>query len=159
VGEKLYTKKGWRVEFDTGACTLCEICVNRCATHALSLRREDSKLEIFFDHNLCNGCLGQTLCQTDCPEDAVTVTRAPLEELPEGPISLVVGDMATCKECGNQFTPERKLATLLDQKKITPKSVQNYCPACRRSHLMDSYLNITGQTGARPVTSESEPNE
>ncbi len=144
VNQQLYTEKGWRVEFDTEACSLCEICVKRCSTHALSTRHEDSKLEIFFDHNLCDGCRGQTLCQTDCPEDAVTVTRFSLERLPGRPVSLVTGEMATCEDCGSQFMPERKLATLLEQEKITPKPVQKYCPACRRNHLMDSYLRLTG---------------
>ena len=42
-------------------------------------------------------------------------------------------------------TPERKLETLLDQKKTTPKAVQKFCPACRRNRLLESYSKATGQ--------------
>ncbi len=145
MSEEGHTEKGWRVEFDTEACSLCEMCVNKCSPHALIARRQGTTLEILFDHKNCDGCLGQTFCQELCPENAVTVSRVPLEELPEEPVCLVEGEMSTCEGCGNQFMPERKLETLLDQKKITPKEVQKLCPACRRSQLMDSYLKITGQ--------------
>jgi ferredoxin len=145
VSGKEYTKKGWWVEFDTEACSLCEICVHKCSNHALIAHRKDTKLEILFDPSVCDGCLGQTFCQEHCPENAVTVSRVPVEELPEEPISLVVGEMATCEGCGTQFMPERKLGTLLGKGKIAPKSVQKFCPACRRNQLMDSYLKITGQ--------------
>jgi Pyruvate/2-oxoacid:ferredoxin oxidoreductase delta subunit len=140
-----YTKNGWRVTFDTDACSLCEICVNHCSNHALIARRKDTELTILFDHRQCDGCLGQAFCQEHCPEDAVTVSRAPLDELPDEPVSLITGELAKCEKCGNPFMPERKLATLLDQKKITPKPVQRICPNCRRGQLMDSYLNILDQ--------------
>jgi ferredoxin len=145
VSEKGYTEKGWRVEFDTDACSLCEMCVHKCSPHALIARREGTTLEILFDHKVCDGCQGQTFCQELCPENAVTVSRVSVQELPQEPVSLVKGEMSTCEGCGNLFMPERKLETLLDQKKITPKDVQKRCPACRRDNLLDSYLKITGQ--------------
>lgn len=145
MSEKEYIEKGWRVEFDTKACSLCEMCVNKCSTHALIARRQGTTLEILFDHETCDGCLGQTFCQELCPEKAVTVSRVPLEELPHKPVLLINGEMSTCEGCGNLFMPEKKLETLLDQKKITPKEVQKRCPACRRNQLLDSYLKITGQ--------------
>jgi NAD-dependent dihydropyrimidine dehydrogenase PreA subunit len=145
VSENITTKKDWRVEIDPETCSLCEMCVNRCSNNALIVRREGGKLEIFYDHQLCDGCLGQTFCQSHCPENAVKVSRVPVEELPGAIVSLVSGELATCKSCGNEFMPERKLNTLLQKKKIEPKDIQKLCPACRREKLMDSYLDITGQ--------------
>ncbi len=139
-------KKAWRVEFNTETCSICEMCVHRCPNHALFILRADSTEEILFDYRLCNGCRGEMYCQTHCPEKAVTVSRVPRQELPDKPVSLISGKMAACQDCGSQFMPERKLAALLEQRKITPKSVQSYCPSCRRSHLFDSYLRITGET-------------
>jgi ferredoxin len=145
VSEKGYTEKGWQVEFDTEACSLCEMCVHKCSNNALIARRQGTTLAILFDPMTCDGCLGQTFCQELCPEKAVTVSRVPLEELPEHPIPLIEGEISTCEGCGNPFMPERKLKTLLGQKKITPKKVQKSCPACRRKGLLDGYLNATGQ--------------
>lgn len=142
--EKKTTGKTWRVEFDTEACSLCEMCVNRCPTGALLVRSAGEKLEILFDSRLCDSCRGEMYCEFHCPEKAVTVTRITEDELPAQPVVLIAGEMATCQDCGNQFMPERKLATLLEQEKITPKSVQKYCPACRRNHLLDSFLDATG---------------
>jgi ferredoxin len=102
-------------------------------------------IEILVDHTKCDGCSGHALCKEKCPEDAVTVSRMPMHEVPVEPVSLITGEMAICEKCGNQFMPERKLATLLDQKKITPKAVQHICPDCRRGQLMDSYLNVLDQ--------------
>lgn len=140
-----YNKKGWQVTFNKETCSLCEMCVNHCSNHALIAHRHDGKLEILFDSKLCDGCLGQTYCQEHCPEEAVTISRVSLEELPASPVSLIEGRMANCETCGKEFMPERKLATLLDQKKIEPKSVQHQCPHCRREQLMDSCLKITKQ--------------
>ena len=100
---------------------------------------------ILFATNLCNGCHGEVTCQTLCPESAVTVSRVPAEEAQADSVVLISGEMATCKDCEKFFIPERKLATLLAQKKITAKDVQKYCPNCRRIHLLDSYLTATGQ--------------
>jgi ferredoxin len=121
------------------------MCVNRCPNDALFIQRVDTTEDILFDHRLCDGCRGETYCQVHCPEEAVTVSRVPLEELPGMPVSLISGEMAACQDCSSLFMPERKLATLLEQHKIAPKSAQHYCPPCRRNHLLDSYLKITGQ--------------
>lgn len=145
MSEKGYTEKGWRVEFDTQACSLCEMCVHKCSNNALIARRQGPTLEILFDPMTCDGCLGQAFCQELCPEKAVTVSRVPLEELPQHPIPLIEGKMSTCDGCEELFMPERKLETLLEQKKITPKVFQRLCPACRRKGLLDHYLKATGQ--------------
>jgi ferredoxin len=139
------TKKTWRVEFDRDACSLCEMCVNRCPTQALFVRQQGENLEILFDLRLCDGCRGEMYCEFHCPEKAVKITRISSQELPADPVILIDGEMSTCQECGSRFMPERKLATLLDQEKITPKSVQKYCPACRRQNLIENYLDINGQ--------------
>jgi len=121
------------------------MCVHRCPTQALAIRRKGNQEEILFDYGLCNGCSGDTYCQEHCPEKAVTVSPIPAEEAPSEPVVLIAGEMATCQDCGTAFSPERKLATLLEQKKISPKSVQQYCPECRCKHLLDASMSITGQ--------------
>lgn len=138
-------KSAWRVEINTETCSLCEMCVSRCPSHALYLRRTGNTEEILFNYRLCDSCLGEVFCEAHCPEKSVKVTRIPVQDLSDEPVSLAVGELATCRDCGTLFVPERKLAALLEKQKITPKSVQNYCPACRREHLLDSYLTITGQ--------------
>lgn len=145
MNENRWTGNAWRVEIDTEICSLCEMCVSRCSNHALIARRDGSTVEILFDYRLCDACLGQTFCQEHCPENAVTVTRLPAKELPDEPIRLIADRLATCRQCGSFFMPERKLATLLHQKKITPKEAQKYCPACRRENLLDGYLKMTGR--------------
>ncbi len=139
-------KKAWRVEFNTETCSICEMCVHRCPNDALFILRVDSTEEILFDYRLCTGCRGEVYCQTHCPEDSVTVSRVPLQGLSDKPVSLISGQMAACQDCGSYFMPVRKLATLLDQQKITPLSAHQYCPSCRRNHLFDSYLKITSET-------------
>ena len=138
-------KTVWQVQIDTGTCSLCEMCVNRCPSHALFIQRQGTTEEILFNYRLCDGCLGEMFCEGHCPEKSVKVTRIPVQDLSDEPVSLVVGEMSTCQDCGVLFMPERKLATLLEKQKITPKSVQHYCPNCRRNHLVDSCLTITGQ--------------
>ena len=142
-------KEAWRVEFNTDTCSLCEMCVNRCPTQALFLRRTDRKVEILFDSGLCNGCGGEIYCEIHCPEAAVTATRIPVEGLPSEPVLLIAGEMAICLDCGRPYMPERKLAALLEQGKITPKPVQKFCPACRRDRLIDSYLSITDRIAGK----------
>lgn len=139
------SKKTWRAEFNTETCSLCEMCVNRCPTQALYVQKSGDKLAFLFDHRLCDACRGKMYCEFHCPEKAVTVTRVPAKDLPAEPVILISGEMATCKDCGNQFMPERKLAALLEQEKITPKSVQSFCPECRRKHILNSYLDNTDQ--------------
>jgi ferredoxin len=139
------TKSGWRVDFNTETCSMCEMCVNRCPTHALFIRRQGNVEDILFDAALCDSCSGDMYCQAHCPEKAVTVSLVPAAALPAHPLVLITGEMTACGDCGKLFVPERKLQTLLEQEKISSKSVQSYCPTCRREHLLDSYLILTGQ--------------
>ncbi len=136
----------WRVGFNTETCSMCEVCVRRCPTHALFVRTKGNVETILFDSRLCDGCGGTPFCQEQCPERAATVARAPAPAVSSEPVPLIAGEMLTCRSCGALFVPQRKLESLLKRQKITPKKVQGECPACRREHLLDSYLKITGQT-------------
>lgn len=131
----------WRIQFNQETCSICEICVKHCPTQALTLARGEAMVEIRFDSGACDGCNGGFYCKRDCPEDAVIVSRVPADTLPPQPELLIRGQLARCQGCGTTFMPERKLETLLKQRKITQKSVQLYCPACRRERLMDRYLD------------------
>jgi ferredoxin len=136
----------WRVGFNTETCSMCEVCVRACPTHALFVRTKGNVETILFDSRLCDGCGGTLFCQEQCPEKAATVTRAPALAVSSEPVALIAGEMITCRSCGALFMPKRELETLLKNKKMRPNGVQGECPACRREHLLDSYLKITGQT-------------
>ena len=96
--DKTVSTKLWKVEFNTETCSLCEMCVHRCPTQALTIRRKGSQEEILFDYGLCNGCAGDTYCQEHCPERAVTVSRIPADEAPPEPVVLITGQLATCQD-------------------------------------------------------------
>jgi len=132
----------WKVEF-TSACSLCEMCVNRCPRGALSARRRDALAEILFDHRLCDGCGGDAYCDAHCPEKAVVVSRMAREGAPAAPVVLIQGEVMSCPSCGALFVPERKLETVLGKQQVRPKPVQRDCPACRRAHLLDHLLSAT----------------
>jgi Pyruvate/2-oxoacid:ferredoxin oxidoreductase delta subunit len=127
----------WQVSFDTGLCSLCEICVRRCPVSALEIRRDGLHEQIWFTQDRCNGCDGEPVCAGACPEKAVAVRRAGVRAARRGPAQLVSGDMARCEQCGTEFAPQRKLDSLLRKGKISPKDVHDLCPPCRRSRLLD----------------------
>lgn len=130
----------WRVTFDQQACSICEICVHKCPQQALLIRHTGDLEEILFDDRLCDGCAGKMVCRDVCPEHAVTVTRVRVAGPSEAPVVLVQGTLSSCQSCGTRFVPERKIETLVKGARITAKDVQGYCPACRRTRLLDALL-------------------
>jgi Pyruvate/2-oxoacid:ferredoxin oxidoreductase delta subunit len=55
--------------FDSGLCTLCGICVDRCPAKALTLGDADTPQ---WDRDRCIGC---GVCASGCPEDAITLVE------------------------------------------------------------------------------------
>ncbi|NLT66147.1 MAG: hypothetical protein GXX84_06040 [Acidobacteria bacterium] len=139
-------KSARRLQIDRLACSVCETCATACPPHALYVTRTETIEEILFDASLCDGCGGSPLCSESCPEKALSVIPVPSDSVPQGPVALIVGELADCQACGTVFVAEAKLQSLLEEDRTLPKSVQQLCPACRRERLLDSYVRITGKT-------------
>ncbi len=135
----------WRVEFNTEACSICEVCAHICSTHALFIRKRGKIEQILFDSRLCDGCGGDLLCQEKCPEKAATVTAVPAKTIPGKPVVLIEGEMAVCRRCGAMFGTVRWLDAVMRKAKIDPKALSDICPTCRRRQLFDACLEKTGE--------------
>lgn len=57
-------------EVNNNRCTRCEICIERCPSHAIV--RRDSENFIGFNYDRCIFC---TLCEEVCPKAAITMTN------------------------------------------------------------------------------------
>ena len=55
---------------DQEKCTGCGTCVEDCPTDVIRMDRETSKAQIVYPHD----CMVCYLCQTVCPEKAITVS-------------------------------------------------------------------------------------
>ena len=71
------------VEVDSGTCTGCELCPDRCQLDALSMKNG----MVFLDQNRCIGC---GLCVSTCPTGAVRLVRKPLPDQPAVPKNSVL---------------------------------------------------------------------
>lgn len=88
------------IEVDRAACTLCMGCVSVCPASALADGGETPKL-LFTEAN----CVQCGLCQTACPEDAVTlVPRFNYESDPRSRARALNEEAPfTCVRCGKPF--------------------------------------------------------
>lgn len=115
-------------------CALTPTCTNLCPTGAL--RRDDGALE--FRHDRCVNC---GLCETGCPESAITVeTGLDTDLLPEnsdGPWTTVYEDEPfECRRCGDVFT---SASTVEKMKEEIPDAdvegvdghIAEYCTDCK----------------------------
>lgn len=137
---KAADKPGWTAVVDRTRCTLCEVCVARCPTGALSLSHEKGSASLLFKPALCNGCGGAVPCQTSCPERALMMERAARPHAERVEV-LAQGDLARCGDCGTFFAPLQKLA--VPRRKAGAKrrkEAVERCPSCRRARLMRNIL-------------------
>lgn len=87
------------------ACTVCEVCAQRCPTGALRLGEDSSGKAISYDADLCTNC---TLCAVICPHDAVQARAFKVEDLVgRARLDLVRLETAACRQCGTRFVPEQ----------------------------------------------------
>jgi len=75
-------RSGFVTTVNPELCVGCEICVDYCQFHALSLRPEDVYVQI--DRDNCVGC---GVCVTKCPEGALVLVRRPEDEIINPPQS------------------------------------------------------------------------
>lgn len=89
-----------QVQVDTRACTLCMSCPQVCPTRALS--DAGDKPQLNFTEDLCVQC---GLCETACPEDAITLNARFLFDWEERrkPRVLNEEEPFCCVSCGKPF--------------------------------------------------------
>ncbi|MCD6402161.1 MAG: 4Fe-4S binding protein [Anaerolineales bacterium] len=67
--------KGW-IEVDENHCKGCELCVESCPPHVLSLDMERLTPKGYHPaHIFTEGCTGCGICAIVCPDAAITVYR------------------------------------------------------------------------------------
>ncbi len=117
------------------ACGLTPTCANLCPTGAI--RREEGRLE--FNHERCVNC---GLCETGCPETAITMeTGLDLEALPERNDgdsweTVYEEERFECRRCGTPFasvsTVERMKEQLPDgEMAAVDGHMAEYCNDCK----------------------------
>jgi Pyruvate/2-oxoacid:ferredoxin oxidoreductase delta subunit len=62
---------GFQPVWNSGLCTACETCIDRCPAKALSLGEEEVP-EVNLDR-----CIGCGVCATGCPEEAISLVERP----------------------------------------------------------------------------------
>ncbi|HBO84173.1 MAG: hypothetical protein A2073_06055 [Deltaproteobacteria bacterium GWC2_42_11] len=116
-------------------CTLCQNCANVCPTGALHIKREDSKVSLVYEHNLCKGC---PACEKACPERCITIDRRlRLDALFSSDIKCE-HKMLPCKGCGQPMITDAVFAKI--KAALTahglPADYIEYCPDCKSRQLV-----------------------
>ncbi|MBI3376682.1 MAG: 4Fe-4S binding protein [Betaproteobacteria bacterium] len=128
------------VVVDRGKCTLCFACVNLCPTAAL-LAEPEPEPKLRFSEA---GCVQCGLCETGCPEKAITLGARIVQGLSlRAEARLLHEDvMFRCIECGTPFISRRLLESSLERMKDHPvledQGIERLktCPACRQRATM-----------------------
>ncbi len=132
------SEKLWFAILDENKCSLCEVCANKCPTGAITLNFKDNREELVFDYRSCDNCSGEPLCQISCPEEAIFIRPCDSQKL-TAPVVLFHSDIFHCLDCGTPFASGKKIETIQDKENVGERDVQNYCPDCRRRHIMEKY--------------------
>jgi len=76
--------KGW-IEVNELFCKSCELCVNACPQHVLSMDMVHLTPKGYHPvHLSADGCTGCAICAIVCPEAALTVFREVPAKIPAG---------------------------------------------------------------------------
>ncbi|MDX1513748.1 MAG: 4Fe-4S binding protein [Gammaproteobacteria bacterium] len=120
---------------DKKACTLCMACVSVCPASALNDGGEEPKLK-FIEWN----CVQCGLCETACPEDAITRLPRFLFDAEQRRAARVINEDAPfhCVSCGKAFATTRVIQRMRDKLKDhwmfqKPEAVRRMemCEDCR----------------------------
>ncbi|MBE0481643.1 MAG: 4Fe-4S binding protein [Dehalococcoidia bacterium] len=100
----------FRVQVEEDACTGCELCVDRCQFHALSV--SDGLCHV--DERLCFGC---GVCTMSCMDSALSLKPRPEQEVSQPPLSEYDWMMERAEARGlEQARLERVIGRYLEEK-------------------------------------------
>ncbi len=112
-------------------CTLCGICAQACAAHALLLERQEERERLVFDPGACAACAA---CLPACPTGALGVSAAP----PGAQVAVLrESPLVRCSSCGAQLAPQALWQGLRTSAEAEGRhgTGQPLCPACRSQTL------------------------
>ncbi len=97
------------IAVDKDKCTLCLACVSACPASALQDNRDSPQLR-FIEKN----CVQCGLCETTCPEDAITlVPRLLASSERKQPVVLNEARPWACVRCGKPFGTQKAIEAML----------------------------------------------
>lgn len=139
-----------QVIVDTDACTLCMACPQVCPTRALADAGDQPRLD--FTEDLCVQC---GLCQTACPEDAITLDPRYLFdwEVRRKPRVMNEEEPFHCVVCGTPFaTPsviERMTERLGEHHMFQSEESRRRLQMCGDCRVKDMFAEDAAQ-GSKP---------
>ena len=86
-------------EVDPGLCVACEVCLDRCQMHAITIGDNDVA-EVNLDR-----CIGCGLCVSTCATEAMKLRAKPKEERREPPAKAQMTIMELARKRGKSLIP------------------------------------------------------
>ncbi|MBI5893523.1 MAG: 4Fe-4S dicluster domain-containing protein [Deltaproteobacteria bacterium] len=116
-------------------CTLCQNCSNLCPTEALTIKKDNGKISLIYDHNLCKGC---PVCEKACPERCIAIDRRlRLNKLAAIDVKCE-SSMVFCKMCNKPISTDaafERIKNILYAHGQKTEQLE-YCPDCKGSQLI-----------------------
>ena len=136
----------WRQpEVRRDRCTLCGSCSQVCPTGALLVSRDGATL-----FNRESSCIGCTLCENACPENALSLR--PVVPRDEKIRPVAHQPLAKCVQCGKSIGPEAAVARveqLLARTGTEDRSTVRLCECCKEARVFQRAEKRTGQESSR----------
>jgi ferredoxin len=138
----------WILTLDESACSMCEVCAQRCPSDALRIDQSGETLRLVYRPAICIGCEVDDSCQAQCPEDAILLgeRRHPQDEAEE--LVLMQSELLHCSYCGAAFAPSRKLDSLSKKRQSGQALIRDLCPLCRRTQLVVGFIETRRAPGS-----------
>lgn len=131
-----------RIQVDSPACILCEVCSTECPNGALQLENQDDQMRLLFHPGKCDLC---GVCVELCPTKAVRMKSAvESETFSESSWSeLARAGFSRCQGCGAVISSEKfqqRVFHLLDSQKDVSdlRKLISLCETCKISRLKTS---------------------